>query len=158
VPATVATSTTIAGAPVVTPAPSPNATLYDVVAGNAELSRLLDLVEIAEIAGELDAEQPRTLLAPSNAAIDAFAATPQGAAILADPEQLRRLLLDHLVTESLDTAAMFSRQTLTTVGGSSLPVDPTARTVDGASVLVADIGSANGLLHVVSTVISGGSF
>ncbi len=162
-PAVLASTTTVAAAttapstsaaPVTTVA-SPGATLLDAVAARPELSRLHELVGIAQLEAELAAAAPRTLFAPSNAAIDAFAATPEGGAVLADPESLRRLLLRHLVAESLDAAAIFSVDGLEAMSGDTVAVDQSAHTVEGADLLAVDVSADNGFLHVVSAVFAG---
>jgi uncharacterized surface protein with fasciclin (FAS1) repeats len=150
---TIAPTTTVPG-PVVTSPASPDATLLDVVTNTPDLSRVRELVEISGFAGELDAARPLTFLAPSNAAVDAWAATPQGQAVLADPDAVYDLLLRHLVPEALDEETVFTRTSLDTVSGAQLVVRPQSHTVGGADLLVVDVTAANGYLHVVSDVLT----
>ena len=103
---------------------------------------------------ELDAARPLTFLAPSNAALDAWAATPEGQAVLADPDAVYDLLLRHLVPEAVDEATIFTRTSLATVSGAQLDVRPQSHTVGGADLLVADVTAANGYLDVVSDVLA----
>ena len=106
-------------------------------------------------APELDAARALTFLAPSNDAVDAWAATPEGEAALADPDAVYDLLLRHLVPEALDEATMFTRSSLDTVSGARLVVREQSHTIDGADLLVADVTAANGYLHVASDVLTG---
>jgi uncharacterized surface protein with fasciclin (FAS1) repeats len=131
--------------------------LIDAIDARPELSRVRELVATAGFEGQLGDAEPRTFLAPSNEAIDAFAATAEGGATLADPDSLRQLLLRHLVPGALDEASIFSTDRLDTVSGDTLVVDPSEHTVDGADLLVADVDADNGYVHIVSDVLSGDS-
>jgi len=160
-PAPPATTTTVAAAPSTTVAAetttvaSAAVTLLNVIASRPELSRMQELVDLAQLHDELSEAAPRTLFAPSNAAIDAFAATPEGGAVLADPESLRQLLLRHLVAEARDADAIFSTDRLESMSGDTLTVDQSTHTVDGADLLVVDLGADTGFVHIVSQVFAG---
>jgi uncharacterized surface protein with fasciclin (FAS1) repeats len=113
-----------------------------------------ELVELSGFEPELDAARPLTFLAPSNAAVDAWAATPQGQTMLADPDAVYDLLLRHLVPDALDEATIFTRTSLDTVSGAQLVVRAQSHTVGGADLLVTDVSAANGYLDVSSDVLS----
>jgi uncharacterized surface protein with fasciclin (FAS1) repeats len=157
------TSTTTTAAPPATTVPGPvvtspaaaDATLLDVVRETPDLSRLRELVDISGFAPELDAARALTFLAPSNDAVAAWSATPEGEATLANPDAVYDLLLRHLVPEALDEATMFTRSSLDTVSGARLVVRQQSHTIDGANLLVADVTAANGSMHVVSDVLTG---
>lgn len=140
--------------PTTVPAPA-TTTLLDVVNDTPELSKVRELVALSGFAPELDAARELTLLAPSDAAIEAWSATPEGQATLADPDAVYDLLLRHLVPESLDAATILTRTSLPTVSGASLTVNQESHTIDGADLLVVDVDAANGYLHVVSDVLVG---
>jgi uncharacterized surface protein with fasciclin (FAS1) repeats len=129
--------------------------MLDAIAARPELTRVLELVELAGLEGQLTDAEPETFLAPSNEAIDAFEASAEGGATLADPDLLRQLLLRHLVPDALDATSIFSTDRLDTVAGDTLVVDSASRTVDGADLLVTDIAAENGFVHIVSDVLSG---
>ena len=154
-PTTQATTTvapTTTSIPVVTVPPSPSATVMDILAASPDLSRLDALVTEAGLDETLGGDEPLTLFAPSNQAIETLEAAPGGADLLADPDRLRDLLLGHVVPEALDAATIFGGSDLTTAGGSVLEVDPDVETVGGATVLVSDVTAANGVLHVIDRV------
>jgi uncharacterized surface protein with fasciclin (FAS1) repeats len=140
---------------VVTSPTDPDATLLDVIESTPDLARLRELVESAGLQDELAGAAPRTLFAPSNDAIDTFATSDQGDAVLADPELLRQLLLRHLVPEALDEPAIFSNDRLDTLSGDSLVVRQGSHTVDGADLVVVDVAASNGYLHLVADVLTG---
>lgn len=150
-PATTVPATTTV--PVVTVPPGPAATVLDIIQASPDLSRLNQLIIDAGIADELDGDGPITMFAPSNPAIETLEAAPGGAALLADPDQLRDLLLRHVVPLELNAANVFTGGDLTTLNGDVLVVDGAAETIDGASLLVVDVESANGFLHVVDQVL-----
>ena len=155
-PTTAATTTTAAATttsiPVVSVPPSPSATLMDILVASPDLSRLEALVTDAGLDEALAGEDPLTLFAPSNQAIETLEVSPGGAELLADPDRLRALLLGHVVPEALDEATIFSGSELTTASGSVLVVDADAQTVGGATIVVADVEAANGFLQVIDRV------
>jgi uncharacterized surface protein with fasciclin (FAS1) repeats len=120
-----------------------------------DLARVRELVDMSGFAPELEAERALTFLAPSNAAVEAWSSTPDGQAMLADPDAVYGLLLRHLVPEALDEATMFTRNSLDTVSGARLVVRQQSHTLDGADLLAVDVTAANGYLHVVSDVLTG---
>jgi len=126
--------------------------VMDILAASPDLSRLDELVVEAGLAETLAGDEPLTLFAPSNQALETLEAAPGGAELLADPERLRELLLGHVVLEALDADTIFGESELTTASGSVLEVDPDAETVGGANVVVIDVNGANGVLHVVDRV------
>ncbi len=139
--------------PVVTVPPSPAATIFDVIANSPDLSRLNQLIVDAGLQDELGGDGPITLFAPSNPAIETLESAPGGAELLANPDQLRALLLRHVTSEALDAATIFSRTELATASGETLVIDGANQTVDGASLLVRDVEAANGFLQVVDQVL-----
>jgi len=58
-----------------------------------------------------------------------------------------------VIPEALTEDGIFAVSELTTVTGETLPVDRTARTVDGAQLLVTDVEGANGFIQVVDRVL-----
>lgn len=154
VPTTEATTTststsTTTSVPVVSVPASPSATVMDILSVSPDLSRLEELVIDADLVETLAGDEPMTLFAPSNQAIETLEAAPGGAELLADPDRLRDLLLGHVVPGELDIATILAGQDLTTLSGSILAVDAAAETIGGANAVVADVNAANGVLHVI---------
>ena len=141
------------------PAAGPH-TALDVVAETPELSTLAGLVEAADLGGVLrDTSQTITLFAPSDAA---FAALPADAlvALRNDPAALRAVLLAHVLPTRLPSADVFAEIAFESAGGPELTVDApdgavTVRGPAGAGhVTTADLDAANGVVHVVDTVLA----
>ena len=150
--ATTTVASTTTSIPVVSVPASPSATLMDILAVSPDLSRLDELVTQAGLVETLSGEEPFTIFAPSNQAIETLESAPGGAELLADPERLRNLLLGHVVPGELDIATILAGSDLTTASGSILVVDAEAETVGGADVVVTDVTAANGVLHVINRV------
>lgn len=100
-----------------------------------------------------------TVFAPTN---DAFAAVDSDAlsALLADTDALTNVLLTHVVSDatlsSLDAFAANGKM-LTTASGETVDVMIDAETgmlmIGGANVIISDIYTTNGVIHVIDTVI-----
>lgn len=131
----------------------PAATLLAALQSRPELSTLLAAVETAGLAEGLAAPGALTVFAPTN---DAFAALPQSAvdALLANPEALAALLRYH-VARGRYTAADLRVVQPATLDGRLLTVvaQGDGITVNGATVLAADVAAGNGLLHVVDRIL-----
>ena len=103
-----------------------------------------------------------TVFAPTNEAFEAMGAA-NVAALLDEPENLTAILQQHVIADAaVDsvTAYSLSGGTATTVGGAEIPVaisKKRALRVGGAKVTVADIRAANGIIHVIDTVIVAGA-
>lgn len=113
-------------------------------------------LEAAGLIETLKGQGPFTVFAPTDAA---FAKLPQGT--LEDlllPEnkgQLRAILTYHVTTGEVLKVDILALPAVTTVHGSALAVgvDGKTVTVNDARVTEADIMTANGVIHVIDTVL-----
>jgi uncharacterized surface protein with fasciclin (FAS1) repeats len=153
---------------VVTVPPQPAATTWDVIAASPDLSEMRKAVDRAGLVDLLDGDQPMTVLAPSNEAFRAMAATQSGADLLADPDRLAALLRRHVIVEPLSAGEFAGRGELQSAADGddcvalgadegcdvlSTGGDEDAPTVEGAKLLVKDVEAANGLLDVTDRVL-----
>ncbi len=138
----------------------------------AEEQQAADIVETAEAAGSfstllaaaaaaglvdaLKGEGPLTVFAPTDAA---FAALPEGTvASLLEPEnkdQLAAILKLHVIAGAKVTSDQLAGQVTTadTLNG-TVSIDGTdGVTVNGATVVQADVMASNGVIHVIDTVL-----
>jgi uncharacterized surface protein with fasciclin (FAS1) repeats len=116
---------------------------------------LEELVEFAGIENELDSvTEPRTILAPSNAAFATFESAPGNAAIIADSDQVADLLRGHMTAGSLTIANIYALDELRMLNDDVVPIN-NDNTIgdDNAVVQVPDVQSANGYLHVIGKVL-----
>jgi uncharacterized surface protein with fasciclin (FAS1) repeats len=112
-------------------------------AGN--FNTLIKAVVAADLYDTLRAEGPFTLFAPTD---DAFAKLPEGMldGLLTDKETLVAVLGYHLVLGRLSAADLLQQREFKTVQGQTLSIDQ-------LSVVNADIGTANGMVHVIDSVV-----
>jgi uncharacterized surface protein with fasciclin (FAS1) repeats len=122
--------------------------------GNPELSTFVTALEASDVIITLQGARVYTVFAPTN---DAFAALPAG---LLDklllPENrdlLVRILTYHLVQGGLLSGDVIAGE-IGSSEGSLLTLD-TANgvTVNGASVVTADLEASNGVIHVIDQVL-----
>ncbi|TVQ31991.1 MAG: fasciclin domain-containing protein [Geminicoccaceae bacterium] len=133
------------------------ADLVDTVLTEGSFTTLVAGLQRAELVDTLRGEGPFTVFAPND---DAFLALPEGTVdMLLDPvnrDQLQAVLTYHVVPGVvMSEAAAGTVVELETVHGQMLTVDGTgdAVTVNGATVITADVEAANGIIHVIDAVL-----
>lgn len=138
--------------------------IVEIAAGNEDFSTLVTAVEAAGLVDVLaDPDAQWTVFAPTNAA---FEALPEGVLdmALADTELLTRILTYHVVegtvTSDQLSDMMAPSMEMSAVGadleGSELDIavaDDGSVTVNGVSVITADILATNGVIHVIDQVL-----
>jgi uncharacterized surface protein with fasciclin (FAS1) repeats len=122
---------------------------------NPALSTLVAAVQAAGLVDTLNGPGPFTIFAPTN---DAFAKIPADTlnAVLADKDQLTKILTYHVVAgEQMDAAALGEAGTVTTVEGGDLTITSSGDTVkvNDATVVCADVPTANATVHLIDTVL-----
>lgn len=116
------------------------------------------LVEAVAAAGLVDALRGDnegagfTVFAPTDAAFEALGEVPS------DPEVLAQVLLYHVVPATALSTDLSDDQALPTLQGGTLTVDLSAGVrIEGANsaatVVAADVGASNGVIHVIDTVL-----
>lgn len=132
-------------------------TIVDIAAGNADFETLVAAVQAAGLADTLSGDGPFTVFAPTDAA---FAALPDGTLdSLLQPEnrdQLAAILTYHVVPGKVMSGDLAGKTTeATTVQGQAVTIDAMGGgvSVEGASVVQADIEATNGVIHVIDQVI-----
>jgi uncharacterized surface protein with fasciclin (FAS1) repeats len=132
-------------------------TVVEVAAGNESFSTLVQAIEAAGLTETLAAAGPYTVFAPTN---QAFEALPAGTLDqLLQPENqetLTQILTYHVLPQGV-TAAEIVAGEVDTVAGSPLTVtvdDATGNvSVNGATVVQADIPASNGVIHAIDQVL-----
>lgn len=131
-------------------------TIVEVAAGAGTFKTLVAAVKAAGLADTLGGKGPFTVFAPTD---DAFAALPAGTLdSLLKPEnkqQLRAILLYHVVPGIVKSTDLKDGETLKTAGGQTLTVHISGATVrvNDAIVVKADIQASNGIIHVIDKVL-----
>lgn len=131
-----------------------SATVVDELVANGNFKTLVAAVTAADLAGALSAPGNLTVFAPTDAA---FAALPAGTveALLADKPALTNILTNHVVGARADVMTALHLGTVQALNGNKLPVTAEGGYlyVDGVKVVVNDIQTGNGVIHVVDTVL-----
>jgi transforming growth factor-beta-induced protein len=115
---------------------------------------LLTALDVANLTSALEGMGPFTVFAPTDAAfgdVDQEVLTD----LLADTELLAAVLTYHVVPGRYTAADVAGLSSAPTLNGKSVPLsfDGTTVTVDGATVIDADIEASNGIIHVIDRVI-----
>ncbi len=133
------------------------ADIVDTAAAAGSFDTLVTAVETAGLVETLKGEGPFTVFAPTD---DAFAALPEGTldSLLQEEnrDQLVAILTFHVVPGRVMSGdAAGQTVELETVQGQALTVDGTGDgvTVEGASVVQADVEADNGVIHVIDAVL-----
>ena len=130
--------------------------IVDTAVSAGQFNTLVAAVEAADLVTTLKGDGPFTVFAPTD---DAFAALPEGTVEnLLKPEnkdQLIAVLTYHVVPGKIMSSDIAGTATMVeSVQGSELDVDATEGvTVDGATVVTADIETDNGVIHVIDRVV-----
>ena len=136
-----------------------SSTLHDIVdtaVAAGTFKTLVAAVTAADIGATLKGEGPFTVFAPND---DAFAKLPAGTVEdLVKPEnkaKLTAILTYHVMAGKVMAADIAGKKLEpATVNGQALHVDATSGvTVNGATVVAADIDCTNGVIHVIDAVL-----
>ncbi len=132
----------------------PPGKIPQVLTERGDFTTLLTAVGAADLADTLNSDGPFTLLAPTDAA---FAAVPSEVlnALLADPAELARVLLYHVISGEVPASTVVTLTKATTVQGNSVTISVEGGNVriNNALVTVTDIEAENGIIHVLDAVL-----
>lgn len=141
----------------VTPAAMASKDIVETAVAADDFNTLVAAVQAADLVETLQGDGPFTLFAPTDAA---FAALPPGTVEdLLKPEnrnQLVSVLTYHVVPGKVMSSDLAGKALdAETVEGTTVAIDATGGgvTVDGASVVTADVEASNGVIHVIDAVI-----
>ena len=136
----------------------PGKTVVDVAVNDGRFTTLVAALEAAGLVETLQGEGPFTVFAPTD---EAFAKLPAGTveALLADVDQLSSILLYHVAPGNLLAADVTALDYLATAQGESarIKVEDGKAYINDAQIIITDIQAANGVIHVIDTVILPGN-
>ncbi len=125
-----------------------------------DLSVLVGALRATDLTETLGGDGPYTVFAPIN---QAFNLIDAGDMISMDMDedakmQLRDLLLDHVAEGSVTAGDLSEGMTVVTLGEADYgitrsPTDPLMWQIGGADIVVADIESSNGVIHLINLVL-----
>lgn len=129
--------------------------IVDVAQVAGQFSTLLAAAEAAGLTETLRGEGPFTVFAPTDGA---FSELPEGTveSLLADPQALAQVLLYHVVPGTLKVADLRGLSEVETAQGGrlTLAVTPQGLTINGEYLLTSDISASNGIIHVITAVLT----
>lgn len=130
-------------------------TVYDIIESSIDHNILESVIVAAGLNETLSAEGTFTVFAPTD---DAFSLVPAGVLdiLLADPSgQLTEILLGHVVGSVALSTDLSDGMMITTLQGSDVEVgiNDGVVTIGNATVIVADIQTDNGVVHVIDAII-----
>ncbi|GAB4353367.1 MAG: hypothetical protein Kow006_18440 [Gammaproteobacteria bacterium] len=132
----------------------PSGDIVDTAVSAGAFNTLVTAVKAAGLVDVLKGDGPFTVFAPTDAA---FAKLPQGTleALLADKDQLVKVLTYHVVPGRLEASDVVGMKRIRTVEGSELTIGSGAAgaMVDAANIIQTDIATRNGIIHVIDTVV-----
>ena len=130
--------------------------IVDTAVAAGKFDTLAAALEAAGLVDTLKGDGPFTVFAPTD---EAFAKLPEGTiAELLKPEnkdQLIAILTYHVVPGKVAAKDVVTLSEATTVNGAdvAIEVEGDAVMVDNATVIMTDIETSNGIIHVIDTVI-----
>ena len=131
-------------------------TIIDAAVATPDLSTLTAAVTAAGLVDTLNGDGPFTVFAPTD---DAFAALPAGTVdsllLPENKDKLTAILTYHVVPGAVMSADLAGKRlNVATVNGETVHIDGTnGVTVNGATVVTADIVASNGVIHVIDSVL-----
>jgi len=138
----------------------PTESIVDVAVSNPDLSTLVTALTVAGLVDTLaDESATYTVFAPTNAAFEKIASADLEA-LLADIDALTNVLLTHVVAGEISSIDAYAANAMMveTLSGTNIQVmiDGDSRTlmIGGAEVIMTDIYTTNGVIHVIDTVIT----
>lgn len=128
--------------------------IVDVAVEDGRFTTLVAALQAAELDGALMSEGPFTVFAPTD---DAFDKLPEGTveALLNNIPALKDILMYHVVSGNFMAADVVGLESAESLQGDSFAI----RVVDGkvmvndAEVIITDISTSNGTIHVIDSVI-----
>ena len=129
-------------------------TVMDYIANSTDHSILTSAINAAGLGLTLDGDGPFTVFAPTDAA---FIALSQGTidALFNDIPTLTSILTYHVVGSTALSSDLADGQVITTLNGNDITVTINSDGVfiNDAQVTIADIETANGVIHVIDAVL-----
>uniref|UniRef100_A0A0P5HBI0 Fasciclin domain-containing protein n=2 Tax=Daphnia magna TaxID=35525 RepID=A0A0P5HBI0_9CRUS len=133
--------------------PEPESNIVKVLEKKGIFSTLLTAFKITDLTSTVESAGPFTLFAPTD---DAFKALPPGAldSLIANPEELKKILLTHVVSGTVYSRGLASGAVPVVAGGNvDAVVARNGVTIGNAEVIDADLFASNGVIHVINSVI-----
>ena len=137
----------------------PTQSIVDVAVADDRFTTLVDALTAANLVDVLANEESTfTVFAPTNDAFDKIDSAALDA-LLADTEALREVLLQHVITAEVNSVSAYSLNgtNVGTASGNDVGISIDGNTgslqFGGANVIITDMYTTNGIIHVIDTVV-----
>ena len=131
-----------------------NKDIVETAVAAGSFKTLATALDKAGLVATLKGKGPFTVFAPTD---EAFAKLPAGTLdkLLANPEQLKAILLYHVVAGDVPSSAAAKLTSAKTVNGAEIKIAPMGNSlmINDAHVAKADVKASNGVIHVIDKVI-----
>ena len=129
--------------------------IVDTAVNAGSFDTLVAAVQAAGLVDTLKSDGPFTVFAPTD---DAFAALPEGTVesllLPENRDQLASILTYHVISGKVKAADLSDGLTAGTVQGADLTFDLSdGAKVNGVNIVKTDIGTSNGVIHVIDRVL-----
>ncbi len=132
----------------------PEESIAQLVSTDADLSDLKSALDAANLTSTLSGQGTYTLFAPTNEAFDKL---PTGLldALMKNPSTLSDILLYHVASGRITASDLAKKTSLTTLEGKDLSISYSGGVlkINDAGIVTTDIMAANGVIHVIDTVL-----
>ena len=131
------------------------ADIVDTAVSAGSFNTLVAAVQAADLVDALKGDGPLTVFAPTDEAFDKLpAGTVENLLKPENKEQLRSILLYHVVAGSIYSKDVTDGAAPATLQGSNLSVSvDDGVSINDAKVVTVDIGASNGVIHVIDSVL-----
>ncbi|RPI87655.1 MAG: fasciclin domain-containing protein [Chloroflexi bacterium] len=139
--------------PAQTPAPGD---IIDIASADGRFTTLVAAVQAAGLVEALKSEGPFTVFAPTD---EAFSKLPEGTLdellMPENSDQLENILLYHVVEGKVMAEDVVKLESVETLAGQAVQVEVMGDEVmiNDAKVIITDIETSNGVIHVIDTVL-----
>ncbi len=135
----------------------PTKNIVEVAQGDPQFSTLVAAVVKADLTGALSAEGPLTVFAPTNTAFEALATSLNlQVADLLDLPNLKDILLYHVASGQFAGADVSAAGSATTLEGSTVSAKVVGSDLvlnDAIKVIIGNLATSNGIIHVIDGVL-----
>ena len=138
---------------------TPTMNIVETAVANGNFTTLVAALQATNLDATLaDASQNFTVFAPTDSAFEMIG-TPLLNALIDNPDMLRQILLQHVVPGEVSavTAFTLNGNNAETASGAMIPIainqDTDRLTFGGANIVITDIQTTNGIIHVIDTVV-----
>ncbi len=136
------------------PAPGPTQNIAELAQATPQLSTLVDALTAAELVGTFTGTDEFTVFAPNDAAFAQLGTTLDELLLPENKDQLADILKYHVVAGKVLSGDLSNGNVSTLLADKNLMINvDNGVTVNGVSVLTADIEATNGVVHIINQVL-----